>query len=141
MELREGIATLSTSEVPRRAPLPALTDEESRNTYYYALLPNLLLNLHPDYVVTFRVNPRAVDRTDIVCDWLFHRDEVARPGFDPSDAVDFWEVTNRQDWELSELAQAGITSRGYRPGPYSNREDLLVAFDRWVLTRVGEGAP
>jgi Rieske 2Fe-2S family protein len=138
MELRDGVATLSTSEVPRRAPFPALTAEESRSVYYYALLPNLLLNLHPDYVVTFRFNPRAADRTDVDCEWLFHRDEVARPGFDPSDAVDFWELTNRQDWELSELAQAGISSRGYQPGPYSHREELLVALDRWVLARVGE---
>jgi Rieske 2Fe-2S family protein len=138
MELREGVATLSTSDTPRRAPLPALTEEERRNVYYYALLPNLLLNLHPDYVVTFRFNPRAVDRTEIVCEWLFHRDEIARPGFDPSDAVDFWEVTNQQDWELSDLAQAGIATRGYQPGPYSHREELLMALDRWVLARVGE---
>jgi Rieske 2Fe-2S family protein len=137
MDLREGVTTLSTSDTPRRAVLPALTGEERRSVYYYALLPNLLINLHPDYVVTFRFNPRAVDRTEIVCEWLFHQQELARPGFDPGDAVDFWELTNRQDWELSELAQAGIASRGYQPGPYSNREELLVAFDRWVLDRVG----
>ena len=36
------------------------------------------------------------------------------------------------------LAQAGISSRGYRPGPYSNREDLLYAFDRFVLDKLRE---
>jgi Rieske 2Fe-2S family protein len=138
MDLREGVATLSTSTAARRTPFPALDDIERRSVYYYALLPNLLLNLHPDYVVTFRFNPRAVDRTDMVCDWLFDRDEIARPGFDPADAVDFWEQTNLQDWELSDRAQAGIASRGYQPGPYSNREELLVALDRWVLERVGQ---
>jgi Rieske 2Fe-2S family protein len=51
--------------------------------------------------------------------------------------VEFWDVTNRQDWALSDLAQAGIASRGYRPGPYSNREEILAAFDRWVIERVG----
>jgi Rieske 2Fe-2S family protein len=137
MELREGFGTLSTSDHPPRAPLPGLTAEERRHVYYYALLPNLLLNLHPDYVVTMRFLPRAVDRTEIVCEWLFAPEEIARPGFDPSDAVEFWDVTNRQDWALSDLAQAGIGSRGYRPGPYSNREELLMALDRWVLQRVG----
>jgi glycine betaine catabolism A len=144
MELREGIATLNSAGSTDRAPLPRLREEERRNVYYYAILPNMLLNLHPDYVVTYRFDPRAVDRTDVECEWLFHRDEIARPGFDPSDAVDFWDVTNRQDWELSDLAQAGIRSRGYRPGPYSNREEMLAAFDRWVLDRVGtlpEAAP
>jgi Rieske 2Fe-2S family protein len=145
MDLRPGVATLSTSDAPRRAPFAALDEQERRSVYYYALLPNLLLNLHPDYVVTFRLLPRAVDRTEIVCEWLFHQDEIAQRGFDPSDAVEFWDLTNRQDWELSDLAQAGIRTRGYRPGPYSNREELLMAFDRWVLDRVGtvagEGAP
>jgi Rieske 2Fe-2S family protein len=138
MDLREGVATLSNSDLPRRPPLPGLSEEQRRSVYYYALLPNLLLNLHPDYVVTFRLDPRAVDRTDILCEWLFPSAELARPGFDPSDAIEFWHETNLQDWELSDLAQAGIGSRGYRPGPYSNREELLVALDRWVLDRVGE---
>jgi Rieske 2Fe-2S family protein len=137
MDLLPGHATLSTSPTPRRQPLPGLDDVQRRSVYYYALLPNLLLNPHPDYVVTFLISPIAVDRTDITCHWLMHPDEIARADFDPSDAVDFWDVTNQQDWALSDLAQQGIASAGYRPGPYSNREELLVAFDRWVVSRVG----
>ncbi len=137
MDLLPGCATLSTSSTPLRAPLPGLDGEQCRRVYYYALLPTMLLNPHPDYVVTFLISPIAPDRTDITCYWLMHPDETARPGFDPSDAVEFWDLTNRQDWALSDLAHAGISSQGYRPGPYSNREELLMAFDRWVLERVG----
>jgi len=61
---------------------------------------------------------------------------MAEPDFDASDAVEFWDLTNRQDWELSERAHEGISTLGYRPGPYSNREDLLVGFDRFVLERL-----
>jgi Rieske 2Fe-2S family protein len=136
MELREGFRTLSTVDDPPRATLPRLTDDERRHVYYYAILPNLLLNLHPDYVVTFRFDPTAVDRTEIVCEWLFARAEIERPGFDPTDAIEFWETTNLQDWELSDRAQLGIRSLGYQPGPYSNREELLMALDRWVIARV-----
>ena len=42
-------------------------------------------------------------------------------------------MTNRQDWHVCELSQAGISSRAYTPGPYSNREDLLYAFDRMIV--------
>jgi len=52
--------------------------------------------------------------------------------------VDFWDLTNREDWEVSELAQKGIASRAYKPGPYSNREELLWALDRWVVERLGD---
>jgi Rieske 2Fe-2S family protein len=136
MDLREGVATLSRDGQTRRAVLPGLSQGERRCVYYYALLPNLLLNLHPDYMVTFQIWPLAVDRTDVVCEWHFHADELRRPGFDASDAVDFWDLTNRQDWELTERAQEGISSLGYRPGPYSNREELLLALDRFVLERL-----
>ncbi len=140
MDLRDGVATLSMDgSMPNRTWLPGLAEEDRRRVYYYALLPNLLLNLHPDYMLTFTIWPQAVDRTRIVCDWHFHPEAVARPGFDPSGAVEFWDLTNRQDWRLSDLAQEGIASRGYQPGPYSNREELLLALDRFVLARVEGG--
>jgi Rieske 2Fe-2S family protein len=78
-----------------------------------------------------------VGHTDVVADWHFHPAEIANPGFDPSSSIDFWDLTNRQDWELSERAQEGIASRGYTPGPYSNREELLHALDRFVEDRLG----
>ncbi len=47
---------------------------------------------------------------------------MAKPGFDPSFAVDFWDLTNRQDWGACESVQRGIASRGYQPGPFSLEE-------------------
>ncbi|HVV87996.1 MAG TPA: aromatic ring-hydroxylating dioxygenase subunit alpha [Kofleriaceae bacterium] len=137
MELAPGVPTLSTSAAPARAPLPGVDEAGRRQVHYYALLPSMLVNVHPDYVVQYRLTALAPDRTDIRCEWLMHPDEANRAGFDPSDAVDFWDLTNRQDWELSDRAQAGIGSTGYRPGPYSHREEMLIAFDRWVVARAG----
>jgi Rieske 2Fe-2S family protein len=137
MDLREGVESLTLDGSTRRAPLPGLDAGDRRRVYYYAILPNLLLNLHPDYVLTFALWPQAPDRTRIVCEWLFDPEEMRRPGFDPRDAVDFWEVTNREDWALSDRAQLGIASRAYQPGPYSSREELLWALDRLVLARTG----
>ena len=137
MALRDGVETLSQDGKSPWAPLPGLGATEQRGVYYYSILPNLLLNLHPQYMLTFTLWPHAHDRTEIVCRWYFHPDEMARAGFDPTSAVTFWDLTNRQDWEVSELAQKGIGSRAYRPGLYSNREELLVALDRFVVDRAG----
>jgi glycine betaine catabolism A len=136
MDLRDGVATLTMSGQTTRSCLPNLSDDDRRHVYYYCLLPNFLLNLHPDYMLTFTLWPRAVDRTDVVCEWHFHPAEIANAGFDPKGAIEFWELTNRQDWALSERAQKGISSKGYEPGPYSNREELLIALDRFILDRV-----
>lgn len=51
-----------------------------------------------------------------------------------ADCVEFWDMTNKQDWYVCELSQAGIASPAYVPGPYSNREDLLYAFDRFIVS-------
>ncbi|HEY3886333.1 MAG TPA: aromatic ring-hydroxylating dioxygenase subunit alpha [Vicinamibacterales bacterium] len=133
MDLRPGVETLSMNGACPRTFLPALAPEDRRRVYYYAIFPNLLLSLHPDYMLTHTLWPLAPDRTANVCEWHFHPSELARERFDPSDCVEFWDMTNRQDWHVCELSQAGISSPAYTPGPYSNREDLLYAFDRFIV--------
>ena len=137
MDLNESAQTMSMDGTCRRAPLPGLSDDERRHVYYYSIFPGFMLAPHPDYVLTHTLWPLAPDRTRIVCDWLVHPDEAAKPDFDISDATTFWDMTNRQDWHVCELAQAGISSRGYKPGPYSNREELLYQFDRYIVSELG----
>ncbi len=133
MELRPEIESLTMDGKSPWSPLPGLSEADRRRVAYFAVLPGMLLNLHPDYMMTYRLLPRGHDRTEVVCDWHFHPEEIARPGFDPGPAVELWDLTNREDWDVSELAQKGIASRAYKPGPYSNREELLWALDRWVV--------
>ena len=98
------------------------------------MLPNLLISLHPDYVMTHRLDPVAPGRTEVECQWLFAPEAVGRAGFDPSFAVDFWDLTNRQDWAACEGVQRGVASRGYRQGPLSTEEDAVAQFTRLVAT-------
>ena len=139
MEFQGGAKTMSKDGKLRRDYLPGLTAEERSKVYYYAIFPNLLLSLHPDYTMTHTLWPRAVDRTDVICDWHFHPGEMAKPNFEADDAVEFWDITNREDWAISELSQAGIKSRAYKPGPYSRCESLPHAFDQMVLDREKQG--
>jgi Rieske 2Fe-2S family protein len=139
MELREGIETLSTDGLRHRDCLPGLPAADCRRVYYYAVLPNLLLSLHPDYIMTHTLWPRGVDRTEIVCEWHFHPQAMAEEDFRPDAAVAFWDMTNRQDWHVCEQMQLGIGSRAYRPGPYSSREDLLHGFDSIIRSDGSNG--
>jgi Rieske 2Fe-2S family protein len=133
MRLREGIGTFSFDGTMRRGCLPGLEGDDRRYVYFYAVLPNLLLSLHPDYVMVHTLWPRGAGRTEMVCEWLFHPDLLARADFDPQDAFEFWDLTNRQDWHVCEQMQLGLQSRAYRPGPYSHREDLLHGYDRLIV--------
>ena len=133
MAFRDGAQTMSLDGKRRRQYLPGLDEAQRQQVFYYAVYPNLLLSLHPDYVMTHRLWPEAVDRTLVVCEWLFHPAEMAKPDFTADDAVEFWDVTNREDWAISELSQLGVRSRAYVPGPYGPREGLPKAFDRMIL--------
>jgi Rieske 2Fe-2S family protein len=120
-------------------PLGDLDSGIGRRGYYYTLLPNLLLNIHPDYLMYHIVLPSAPGRSTVVSEWLFHPDAFFREDFRPQDAVDFWNETNLQDWHVCELSQRGVESQAYTPGWYSPRESLLAAFDRYYLTVLEEG--
>jgi glycine betaine catabolism A len=135
MEFQGGAKTMSRDGRLRRDYLPGLSVNDRRKVYYYAILPNLLLSLHPDYMMTHTLWPRAVDCTDVICEWHFHPEEMSKPDFQADDAIEFWDTTNREDWAISELSQAGIGSRAYKPGPYTRCESLPHAFDQIVLDR------
>ncbi len=136
-ELRRPGSALTSSGTTPRPPLGEVGGVDLDRIYYYTLFPSLLLSLHPDYVMVHYVQPLALDRTRIVCAWLFEPRTLAAPGFDPGDAVEFWDLTNRQDWRVNELTQLGLASRAYTPGPYANAEGLLAAFDRHYLAVMG----
>jgi Rieske 2Fe-2S family protein len=119
------------------APLGEVGGDDLALVHYYTIFPSMFLSLHPDYVLIHRGVPQRVDHTRIYCDWYFHPDAVAKEGFDPSGAIEFWDMTNRQDWELCTISQQGISSRAYVPGPYAELESQLAAFDRQYLQSMG----
>ena len=139
MDLAEGTQTMSLTGESHAPTLPHLAEGQERKVYYFGLFPNLLLSVHPDYIMTHRLRPLAPDRTLIECEWLFSREAVESDSFDPSYASDFWDITNRQDWRACEGVQRGVSSRGYRQGPLSPREDAVYQFITMVARGYLEG--
>jgi Rieske 2Fe-2S family protein len=137
MTLNEGAETMGTGHghAGDRPAIDGLDAKEINSVYYFALFPNALVSLHPDYVMLHTLWPRAVDRTEVTCEWFFEPETMARPDFDPSDAVDFWDTVNRQDWRVCELTQRGVRTKGYTAGRYSADEGDVHAFDSLVAER------
>ncbi len=117
MDLGDGVETMSLDGVSRGR---AIEGADPRRVIYLGLLPNLLVSLHPDYVLTHLLTPLAPDRTRVQCSWLF-----PDAALDPAYAVDFWDRTNRQDWSACESVQRGLTSPHFRPGPLGPGEDAV----------------
>ena len=124
MELAPEAVTMSLSGASSGVPIEGV---DPREVIYLGLFPNLLISVHPDYIMTHRFVALAPDRTWIECSWYF-----ASPDVDPAYAVDFWDLTNRQDWAACESVQRGLASPHFAPGPLAPSEDAVHQFVRMV---------
>jgi Rieske 2Fe-2S family protein len=135
MALRPGAVTMSFDGSSSGVPLRGLSGGQLRQVTYLNLFPNVLLSLHPDYVMTHILRPLGASRTRIECSWAFDPEAVRRPGFDPAYASGFWDLTNRQDWAACESVQRGLSSPHATAGPLAPGEDSVYEF----VTTVARG--
>ena len=136
VEHREGAWTFTMSGTTNRAPLPGLDEDERVRHKGELVYPNLMLSCAADHVAAFVLRPLAVDRTRIDCVLLFAAAAVGAADFDPTDAGDFWDLVNRQDWAICESVQRGMSSRSYRHGWFAPMEDDSADIRRWLLPRL-----
>ena len=137
VSLAENVEAFTITGKASRPPLPGLLQEDLRHYYGFVLQPNVLLNLLHDHVVMHWLIPNGPGRTVIMCDWLFDPQVMARADFDPMDAVEIFDIVNRQDWEVCELTQLSMGSKAYRSGGvYVPEERHIRAFADFVLERV-----
>lgn len=86
--------------------------------------------------MTTRLSPVDAGTTDVDVCFLVRGDAT---DVDVEALTAVWRSTSEQDWELCENNYAGITSRGYRPGPLSPVVEASVeAFLAWYT---GAAAP
>ena len=128
MELKDFAETMSLTGASGGVPIRGLDARQRREVYYFGLFPNLLLSLHPDYVMTHRFEPLEPGRTRVECQWLFPPEAKERPGFSPAYASEFWDLTNREDWLACESVYRGLQSKGSRQGPFAWSEDEVHMF-------------
>ena len=134
---REGAYTFTKTGTTNRAPFPGLSEKEKVRHKGELCFPNLMISLACDHVAAFLLWPLAPNRTRVVCSFLFHPDEIAKEGFNPLDAVEFWDLVNRQDWAICERVQGGVSSRVHKFGFYAPMEDPSLDIRNYVTERLG----
>ena len=134
---RDGAFTFTRSGTTTRAPFPGLDDDERVRHKGELIYPNFLLSLAADHVAAFTVWPRDAQRSSVICDFLFHPSEMEKPGFDPSDAVEFWDLVNRQDWTICAGVQRGMQALVFEHGYYAPMESASLDIRRYVRDRLG----
>jgi Rieske 2Fe-2S family protein len=134
-DIRTGLTTMSLDGHSDGTPIPGVAGARLHTVNYLGVFPNLLISLHPDYVMTHRMIPLSPGETWVECAWAFPRVALDEEGFDPAYAVDFWDLTNQQDWAACESVQRGLSSGSAAPGPLSPEEEAVYHF----VTMVARG--
>ena len=101
------------------------------------MYPNLFLSLSRDYVVAVILQPVSANHTTMSCYFLFEPFEMRKSSFDPSDAISFWDLINRQDWAICESVQRGVSARVHKKGVFSAMEDWNLDLRSYVRDRIG----
>lgn len=133
MELAPGFETVSASGERRGRPFVAAPEDRTR-VHDALVFPLLMTSLQPDYLLTYRLAPLAVDRTLVVAEIHAHPGTGAA-GVDLDDVFTFWDRTNAEDRAICELQQRGLASTRARTC-YAASEDGLHAFERLVAARL-----
>lgn len=122
MNLREGMQTMTLTGELAATPIPGV---DPTRVEYLHLLPNLLISSHPDYVMTHRIVPLTPGTTWVECSWFVLPPE---DGSAPSAerAMEFWDITNKEDWGACESVQRGLASPHFAPGPFAPNEDAVA---------------
>jgi Rieske 2Fe-2S family protein len=101
---------------------------------YLSFSPFTQLVATNDFAVLFLFTPRSTLHTDVDLYWLV---DGKAAEVDIPRMIWGWDSTTKQDKEITENNQAGILSKRYRPGRYSDHERRVVTFQQWYLGQFG----
>ena len=85
-----------------------------------------------DFAILLHFVPRGPTQTDVDLVWLV---DGKAEGYDVEKIVWAWDRTTLQDRKITEDNQAGILSKRYQPGRYSDQERGVTTFQTWYLNQ------
>lgn len=134
----ENLEAFSISGKRTRPKLKGLLPEDDRIYYGMTIVPHVFINLTPDHVITHRIIPLDQDTSIVICDWLFDPEEMAKPDFEPMDAVELFHRVNEQDFEACQWCHENMSSKAYKNGgilvPIENH---VSKFYNYILQSIG----
>jgi Rieske 2Fe-2S family protein len=102
----------------------------------FAFRPFTFFVASSDHVMISRFTPLSPMLTEVELTWLVREDAVEGVDYDVERVTWLWRVTTEQDVRLCENNQAGVNSRRYQPGPFSETEGEVEGFVRWYLGQI-----
>lgn len=113
-------------------------EEQVVGMTFFNLWPSIFVVAHVDYVRSVRVLPQGPERTRLTVDWLVSPDTLNSEELNIQDLIAFGNQVVREDARVCELNQKGLHCQQHERGVLTPTEYDVLAFDQWVLARLGE---
>jgi choline monooxygenase len=109
-------------------PMPGLAEGDERVWRFILIYPNTAIDLYPDQIGIWRINPDGVFKTADQAVTLLPADSDLRSRAARYANRKVNELVSHEDVDLVANVQAGIETRGWEPGPLSGREAAIAWF-------------
>lgn len=130
--LFDGVLTGSRDGQPLAPLLGELTDYDGgASDFSFGAFSFMLA--YSDHVVCYVFTP--VDIANARCEilWLVRGDAVESSDYDVDELTWLWDVTTKADLKIISDNYAGVKSRFYEPGPFSEMEAAERIYVDWLL--------
>jgi len=119
-------------------PIPGLQGKAGLGTFYPLLFPSTMLGCTIDAMWYLEIHPVDATHMKLIVGQCFPREITQRSDFEQIAANYYkrWDMTTREDIEISLVQQQGMCAPLTRPGRLSEHEPLVHAIDNWVLDHV-----
>jgi choline monooxygenase len=118
-------------------PMPGLGAEDRRTWRYAMIYPNTTIDLYPDQVATWRIDPDgALSSRDHAVTYRHPRAGLrTRLAQLANNRLNT--LVGKEDYDLVENVQAGLETRGFELGPLSHREAAIAWFADRIRADLG----
>lgn len=137
--LFDGYLTGSRDGAPLAPLLGELTDYDGGASDFSFGAFSFMLP-YSDHVVSYVFTPVDIANARCEITWLVRDDATASVDFDVDELVWLWDVTTQADLKIISDNYAGVKSRFYEPGPFSEMEKAERIYVTWLLAQLTKGS-
>ena len=119
--------------------MPGLVEEDERVFRYVAIYPNTVIDLYPDHVLIWKMNP-LTRRHAPACPGTYLRRKNCDPRTRVAQRLNLYisQITTHEDEDLVGRMQLGLANTDFTPGPLSLREKGVAWFAGRIRGDLGD---
>ena len=139
MQVISGTSIATLPGVPPLFPSIATLDEDAKQgTYFTVVLPTCQFAVAQDTMWWLNVTPLAHDRSVLEVGGCFPEEVTEWADFEvrAKPYYERWEAVAREDIGILEKQQIALTSKLFKPGPLSVRDDMVQKIGQWVIEKL-----